>query len=85
LERTGRTDAEQLDYAASQQRTILTHNIRDFIRLDRDYRASGREHFGILLSDQLPLRELLQRTLRFLGQHNAEDLKNRVVWLNAYL
>jgi len=83
LERTGRTDAEQLYYAASQQRTILTHNIRDFVRLDREYRAGGQEHFGILLADQLPLRELLQRTLRFLGQHRADDLKNRVFWLNA--
>ena len=28
--RTGRSDAEQLAYAVSQQRTILTHNIRHF-------------------------------------------------------
>ena len=51
LERTGKTDAEQLEFAVSQQRSILTHNIRDFLGLDRHYRASGKEHFGILLCD----------------------------------
>ena len=83
LERTGKTDAEQLEFAVSQQRSILTHNIRDFLGLDRRYRTSGREHFDILLSDQVTLRDLLQRTLRFLGQHNTDDLKNNVFWLKA--
>ena len=40
------------------------------------------EHFGILLSDQVPLRELLRRTLRFLSRHTAEDVKNNALWLN---
>ncbi len=83
LERTGKTDAEQLEFAVSQQRSILTHNIRDFLGLDRHYRTSGREHFGILLADQVTLRDLLRRTLRFLGQHSTDDLKNNVFWLKA--
>ena len=82
LERTGKTDAEQLDHAVSQRRAILTHNIRDFIMLDRQYRESGKEHFGILLSEQVTMRDLLRRTLRFLGQRAAEDVKNTVFWLN---
>jgi len=81
LERTGKTDAEQLQYAISQQRAILTHNVRDFIILDRQYRQNGKEHFGILLSDQIPMRELLQRSLRFLGRRAAEDVKNNIGWL----
>ena len=83
LQRTGKTDAEQLEYATNQQRAILTHNIRDFIRLNRQYRESGKEHFGILLSEQVSLRELLQRTLRFLGRRNAEEVKNNFFWLTA--
>jgi len=82
LERTGKTDAEQLEFAASQRRAILTHNIRDFIELDRQYRAIGNEHFGILFSDQVTLRELLQRALRFLGRYGLDELKNNVFWLN---
>jgi predicted nuclease of predicted toxin-antitoxin system len=34
-DRTGRTDSEQLVYAVSQQRAILTHNIRHFILLNK--------------------------------------------------
>jgi predicted nuclease of predicted toxin-antitoxin system len=81
-ERTGKTDAEQLEYAISQQRAILTRNIKDFTRLDRQHRDNGKEHFGILLSDQVPLRELLRRSLRFLGRRTEEEVKNNIFWLN---
>jgi len=50
--RTGQSDAEQLAYAVSQQRTILTHNIRHFRLLNQRYHEEGRQHFGILLSAQ---------------------------------
>lgn len=71
-----------MKYAASHQRAILTHNIRDFIILDRQYRHNGKEHCGILLSDQIIFRELLQRSLRVLGIHTAEDVNNNIFWLN---
>jgi predicted nuclease of predicted toxin-antitoxin system len=80
--RSGKTDGDQLAYATNQQRAILTHNIRDFIQLNKQYHEMSKEHFGILLSDQVPLRELLRRTLRFLSRHTAEDVKNNTLWLN---
>jgi len=81
-DRTGKTDSEQLAYATSQQRAILTHNIRDFTVLNRQYHDEGKKHFGILLSDQVPLRDLLRRTLRFLSRHTTENAKNNALWLN---
>ena len=80
--RTGKTDAEQLAYAVSQQRTILTHNIRHFSLLNQRYHDEGREHFGILLSPQAQLKDLLRRALRFLGRHTADHMKNNVLWLD---
>lgn len=82
LGRTGKSDAEQLAYAVELKRSIFTHNIRDFRLLDRQYRQEGKEHFGILLSDQTTLRELLQRTLRLLGRRTAEDVWNNILWLS---
>lgn len=79
--RAGRSDPEQLAYATSQGRAILTHNIRDYILLDKQYREQSREHAGIIVSDQIPLRELLRRTLRFLSHHTGEELRNKVMWL----
>ncbi|MEX0804445.1 MAG: DUF5615 family PIN-like protein [Candidatus Binatia bacterium] len=82
LGRTGKSDAEQLAYAVNARRAILTHNIRDFRLLDQQYRQIGKDHFGILLSDQVTLRELLQRSLGFLGRRTAEDVMNNILWLN---
>jgi len=82
VSRAGKSDAEQLAYAVSQQRTILTHNIRHFRFLNQQYQEEGRQHFGILLSTQVPLGELLRRTLRFLGRHTADDVRNNLLWLN---
>jgi predicted nuclease of predicted toxin-antitoxin system len=80
--RAGKSDAEQLAYAVSQQRTILTHNIRHFRLLNQRYHEEGRQRFGILLSGQVTLRDLLRRALRFLGRHTADDVKNNLLWLN---
>jgi predicted nuclease of predicted toxin-antitoxin system len=82
--RGGKSDPEQLVYAVSDGRTILTHNIRDFVILDRAYQDQAKEHTGIIVSDQVPLRELLRRTLRCLNQHTKETLRNRVVWLQDF-
>lgn len=81
ISRGGLTDLEQLDFAVSQRRAILTHNFRDFVALDRNYRETGKEHFGIVLSVQIPLRELLPRSLRFLNRHDTEVIRNIVLWL----
>src|SRR5262249_34429357 len=80
--RSGKSDAEQLAHAVEQQRAILTHNIRHFRLLNHRYHEEGRRHFGILVSAQVPLRELLRRTLRFLARHTADDVKNNIHWLN---
>ena len=80
-DRAGKSDADQLAYAVSQQRAILTHNIRHFRLLNQKYHEEGSQHFGILLSAQLPLRDLLRRSLGFLGRHTADEVKNNVLWL----
>jgi predicted nuclease of predicted toxin-antitoxin system len=79
VDRGGKNDPEQLDYAVSQGRAILTHNIRDYLALDRAYRAAGKDHYGIIVSDQVPLRELLRRTLRFVNQRSADEIRRNVI------
>ena len=44
--RTGKSDAEQLAYAVSQQRTILTHNIRHFSLLNQRYHEEAGNTSG---------------------------------------
>jgi len=80
----GRSDDDQLAYAVTRRRTMLTHNIRDDFLLEQAYQSQGRVHHGIILSDQISLRELLRRTLQCLSRHNAEDLHNRIQWLHNF-
>jgi len=77
-------DYEQIDFATSQGRTILTHNIRDFHRIAKEYAEINKIHAGIILSSQLPFKELLKRTLRLLNKHDAEEILNHIVWLEDF-
>jgi predicted nuclease of predicted toxin-antitoxin system len=45
----GKTDSEQLEFAASLDRCILTHNRVDFERLHSQYLEEGKPHSGIML------------------------------------
>ena len=46
----GKSDPEQLEYAAKRGMVIVTHNRGDFEALHREYLASGRIHAGILIA-----------------------------------
>jgi predicted nuclease of predicted toxin-antitoxin system len=84
LKRSGLTDPEQLAFAVKQRRAFLTHNIRDYVLLDREYRSKRQTHYGILVCDQVPFRDLLRRTLRCFGRRSETDIRNQVVWLQDF-
>lgn len=75
------SDRGQLEWAVGQGRAILTHNVRHFVSLAKDYADARRAHCGIIVSDQIPLKELLRRVLRLLDRYAAEDLHNSLIWL----
>ncbi len=77
-------DYRQIDFATAQGRAILTHNIRDFNRVAKEYAKINKSHSGIILSSQQPFKELLKRTLRLLHKHVADDISNNVVWLRDF-
>ena len=78
------TDEEQLQWAVGQGRAVVTHNVRDFVALAKRYAASGQAHCGIIVSDQVPLRELVGRVLRLLNRYSVEDLRNQLIWLQDF-
>ena len=80
----GRSDHEQLAFATSHGRVILTFNVKDFIRLAAESAVSDRHHAGIIVSDHLPFRELLRRVLVLLQRHARTDMTDTLLWLQDY-
>lgn len=78
------SDAEQLLYAIKEGRVIFTHNKRDFILLHKEYLQSGKEHTGIIVSDQMPTGALLRRFMKLWFSLKATDTKNRIEFLSSW-
>ncbi len=83
-ENNGQSDAEQLRFAIKEERTVFTHNKRDFILLHNDYLRSGKEHAGIIISDQLPIGVLLRRFMKLWFSLNDMDMKSRIEFLSNW-
>jgi hypothetical protein len=69
-------DDQQLEYAVSQQRAMVTFNEDDFTNLLNEYWHAGKEHYGIIVSEQLPVGVVLKRLLRLLDTISADEMKN---------
>jgi hypothetical protein len=77
----GNTDAEQLAFALTQQRTLLTHNRADFEHLAQEYFAAGRSHFGIIIANRHPVYDLARRLLVILNAVTADEMQNQVRYI----
>ena len=58
----GKSDLEQFRFAIAQRRSVLTFNISHFVPVAREAMAQGETFPALIVSDQLPFRELLRRT-----------------------
>jgi hypothetical protein len=77
-------DPDQLRYAAQHGRAILTCNAKDFVPLMRYWWETDSEHWGIIISEQLPLADMLRRVLRLLDTVSAGDMHNSFRNLGEY-
>ena len=65
----GTTDSNQLSYAVSAQKALLTH-----IRVDFEALAAGQTHFGIIIAVRRPAHEIVRRLLAILNQVTADEM-----------
>ncbi len=77
-------DSEILRSAVENHRAVVTFNTKHFIPLAREYFTEGKEHYGIVVSDEIPQGELQRRVTRLLESVTAEDLKNMVRYLQEF-
>ncbi|MBM4065955.1 MAG: hypothetical protein FJ266_10000 [Planctomycetes bacterium] len=80
----GKSDREQFEYSIKQKRVILTRNVKHFVTLQREYFRSGLQHNGILVTDYLPLKELIRRLTKFFSERRVSEMINALDWLQNY-
>jgi hypothetical protein len=80
-------DEGQLFHAARHEMALLTCNARDFIPLAQQWYFAGREHAGIIITEQYrreQFGELLRHVLVLLDSKTADELRNQVVFLHSF-
>ncbi len=77
-------DQGQLMFAVAQGRALLSYNKRHFAKLHYDWMNAGRDHAGIILSDQLPVGIVLRRLMKLYFSLTREDLKNCLEYLSGW-
>ena len=79
--RLSTSDPEQLAYAVSQERTLLTHNRGDFEALAATYREEGRKHYGVIITAQRPAREVMRKLLPLLDRLTADEVEDQLLYV----
>ena len=69
-------DEDQLKYAASQRRAILTCNAKHFEPLFEGWWQAGRKPYGVIVSGPMLIGEMLRRVLRHLNAVSADEMEN---------
>jgi predicted nuclease of predicted toxin-antitoxin system len=76
----GKTDSEQLEFAASLGRRLLTHNRVDFERLHLQYMEGDRQHAGIIVVPQRNACEVAQRIGLLANTLMANEIMNQLLY-----
>jgi hypothetical protein len=81
VKRLGLTDREQLEFAAREERCLVTFNVGEFAVWHSRYVTAQKEHFGIIVSPQKPIGRMLRELLLFLGSHSATEIAGQLFFL----
>lgn len=76
----GKTDSEQLEFATSISRCIVTHNRVDFERLHLQFIEEGREHCGIIVVPQKSAYEVAQRVSILVNTLTIDSINNQLLY-----
>jgi hypothetical protein len=80
----GLLDKAQLEFATALNRTIFSFNRGHFAHLHNLFLQQGRQHAGIIVSDQLEIGVVLRRLLKLIDSLSSEDMTNRLEFLGNW-
>ena len=80
---TGKSDEEQLSYAAEHGRTFYTFNVGDFCRLHTEYLTQGNNHAGIIVvyRKRYAIGEQIRRLSDLIQKLSSEEISNNLIFL----
>lgn len=81
VERKGKTDTEQLRYAVENKRCLCSFNVKDFVLQHNEYIQNEKDHFGIIVSKQLPPGETIRKISKILLLYSPRSIKNQILFL----
>mgnify|MGYP003423339949 CR=1 FL=1 len=83
IERKGKSDSEQLQYALENKRCLFSFNVKGFVLLHNEHtkNSKNQDHFGIIVSKQLTIGETIRKLLKVLQFHSHEFMKNQIIFL----
>ncbi|MDJ1170789.1 DUF5615 family PIN-like protein [Roseofilum sp. BLCC_M154] len=76
----GKSDREQLEFATSINRCLLTHNRVDFERLHLEYMENDQTHSGIIVIPQKIPYEVAQRISVLVKALTADEIRNQLLY-----
>lgn len=76
----GKSDQEQLEFAALCGRCIVTHNRVDFERLHLCFLGDGKQHAGIIVIPQKNPYEIAQRIGILVSSLPREAIQNQLLY-----
>ena len=74
----GRSDDEQMLYAVSQRRAVVTHNRVDFEKQHIKLLENGMHHYGVIVAKRRKDAEVVNKMLALLDAVTAEEMKNQL-------
>ena len=77
----GRSDDEQMLYAISQRRAIVTHNRVDFEKQHRKFLEGGMKHYGVIVARRRGDAEVIGKLLALLDTVTAEEMQNQLRYI----
>jgi hypothetical protein len=77
----GKSDEEQMLYAASLYRSIVTHNRVDFENQHRKFLESGLKHYGVIIAKRRKDAEVVTKLLSLLDTVTAQEMENQLRYI----
>lgn len=74
-------DPDQLIYAVSSERCILTHNREHFEELHNHYIDNSLFHYGIIIANRKPIYALMNRVLVILNKLTADEIESNLIYI----